>query len=82
MSAKLDVAARRLKLRNLGFYTISSAGHEQNACLGALLRTTDPCFLHYRAGGLMMARARKLPGSTPLFDTLLSICASMSYNFV
>jgi len=24
----------------------------------------------------MMARARKLPGSTPLFDTLLSICAS------
>lgn len=24
----------------------------------------------------MMARARRLPGSTPLFDTLLSICAS------
>ncbi len=70
------MAARRLKLRNLGFYTISSAGHEQNACLGALLRVDDPCFLHYRAGALMMARARQLPGSTPLFDTLLSICAS------
>ncbi len=76
LSRAIDVAARKLKLRNVGFYTISSAGHEQNACLGALLRTTDPCFLHSRAGALMMARARQLPGSTPLFDTLLSICAS------
>ncbi|HEX5138164.1 MAG TPA: thiamine pyrophosphate-dependent enzyme [Planctomycetota bacterium] len=76
LSRAIDVAARRLKLRNVGFYTISSAGHEQNACLGALLRIDDPCFLHYRDGALMAARARRLPGSTPLFDTLLSVCAS------
>jgi 2-oxoisovalerate dehydrogenase E1 component len=75
-SRALDVAARELKRTNEGFYTISSAGHEQNAVLGALLRLDDPCFLHYRSGALMLARARKLPGSTPVFDTLLSLCAS------
>jgi len=76
LSRAIDVAARRLKLRNLSYYTISSAGHEQIASLGALLRTDDPCFLHYRDGALMMARARRAPPATPLFDTLLSICAS------
>ncbi len=75
-SRLLDVAARELKRRNQGFYTISSAGHENNAVVGALLRLDDPCFLHYRSGGLMAARSRKLPGSTPIFDTLLSFCAS------
>ncbi|MBL8881344.1 MAG: hypothetical protein JNG88_19765, partial [Phycisphaerales bacterium] len=39
-------------------------------------RLDDPCFLHYRSGGLMMARSRLLAGSTPSFDTLLSLCAS------
>jgi 2-oxoisovalerate dehydrogenase E1 component len=75
-SRALDVAARELKRTGQSFYTISSAGHEQNAMLGALLRTTDPCFLHYRSGALMMARLRQQPGSTPIFDTLLSLCAS------
>ena len=75
-SRLLDIAARELKKKNQGFYTISSAGHEQNAILGALLRLDDPCFLHYRAGGMMMARARKLPGSTPILDTILSFVAS------
>ncbi|MEP7270339.1 MAG: thiamine pyrophosphate-dependent enzyme, partial [Acidobacteriota bacterium] len=75
-SRLLDVAARELKKRNLGFYTISSAGHEQNAIVGALLRLDDPCFLHYRAGGLMMARAGKLAESTPILDTMLSYVAS------
>jgi 2-oxoisovalerate dehydrogenase E1 component len=75
-SRALDVAARELKRTGRSFYTISSAGHEDNAVVGALLRLDDPCFLHYRSGGLMMARARKLPGSTPVFDTLLSLCAS------
>ncbi len=75
-SRALDVTARELKTTGRSFYTISSAGHEQNALLGRLLRTTDPCFLHYRSGGLMMARARKQDGSTPIFDTLLSLCAS------
>ena len=76
LSRSLDVAARELKKRGQGFYTISSAGHELNACVGALLRTDDPCYLHYRSGGLMMARMRRLPGSTPLWDTLLSFSAS------
>jgi len=75
-SRALDVAARRLKKQDQAYYTISSAGHEQNAVLGSLLRLTDPCFLHYRSGAFMMARARKQPGSTPVFDTLLSLCAS------
>ena len=75
-SRALDVVARELKRTGEGFYTIASAGHEQNAVLGALLRLDDPCFLHYRSGALMLARARKLPGETPLFDTLLSLCAS------
>ncbi len=76
LSRALDVVARELKKRGQGYYTISSAGHEQNAILGALLRPTDPCFLHYRSGALMAARARQVPGSTPLFDTLLSLVAS------
>lgn len=76
MSRLLDVAARELKRRNEGFYTISSAGHENNAVIGALLRLDDPCFLHYRSGALMNARSRKLPGVDPIFDTLLSFCAS------
>jgi 2-oxoisovalerate dehydrogenase E1 component len=76
ISRLLDVAARELKKRNQGFYTISSAGHENNAVVGTLLRLDDPCFLHYRSGGLMAARSRKHPGVDMIFDTLLSFCAS------
>ncbi|MFN0007853.1 MAG: thiamine pyrophosphate-dependent enzyme [Planctomycetota bacterium] len=76
LSRALDVTARELKRTNRSFYTISSAGHENNVALGALLRLDDPCFLHYRSGALMMARSRKAPGVTPAFDTLLSMCAS------
>ncbi len=76
MSRLLDVAARELRKTNQSFYTISSAGHEQNAIIGALLRADDPCFLHYRSGGLMMARARKHAGSDPVSETVLSFCAA------
>ncbi len=76
LSRALDVSARELKKSERSFYTISSAGHENDAVLGAQLRITDPAFLHYRSGGFMMARARQLPGSTPAFDTLLGIVAS------
>ncbi len=76
LSRALDVAARELKRTNRSFYTIASAGHEDDAVLGALLRLDDPCFLHYRSGALMMARSRKAPEVTPAFDTLLSLCAS------
>ena len=77
-SRAIDVEARRLKADGRSFYTISSAGHEQNALLGALLRTTDPCLLHYRSGALMMSRAR-VGGERErrILDTMLSICASI-----
>lgn len=76
LSRSLDVVARELKRDGRSFYTISSSGHEQNACLGRLLEPTDPCFLHYRSGALMAARARHQPGTTPAFDALLSLVAS------
>ena len=76
MSRLLDVAAREMKRLNQGYYTISSAGHENNAIIGSLLRLDDPCFLHYRAGAMMMARSRKLPEVDPILDTLLSFAAS------
>src|SRR5688500_6951665 len=41
-SRQLDVAARELKKTNRSYYTISSAGHENNAVLGAQLRLDDP----------------------------------------
>jgi len=75
-SRQLDVAARELKKTNRSFYTISSAGHENNAVVGARLRIDDPAFLHYRSGAFMLARSRQLPGSTPLLDTLLGVVAS------
>jgi 2-oxoisovalerate dehydrogenase E1 component len=75
-SRALDGAARALKATGQGYYTIGSAGHEQNAVLGALLRTTDPCLLHYRSGAFMMARSRKQAGTDAVRDTLLSLCAA------
>ncbi|MEO7296799.1 MAG: thiamine pyrophosphate-dependent enzyme [Candidatus Limnocylindria bacterium] len=75
-SRQLDVAARELKKTDRSFYTIGSAGHENNAVVGARLRIDDPAFLHYRSGAFMMARARQLPGSTPILDTLLGVVAS------
>src|SRR5688500_3705337 len=75
-SRHLDFAARDLKARGAGFYTIGSAGHEGNAVLGARLRLDDWLFLHYRSGALFQARARLAPGETPLMDIALSLCAS------
>jgi 2-oxoisovalerate dehydrogenase E1 component len=75
-SREIDIVSRELRQDNRSFYTISSAGHEQNAVVGSLLRVTDPCLLHYRSGGLMMARARKDPSVDPALDTLLGVVAS------
>jgi 2-oxoisovalerate dehydrogenase E1 component len=75
-SRQLDVVARELKKTSRSFYTIGSAGHENNAVVGARTRRTDPAFLHYRSGGFVMARSRHLPGSTPILDTLLGVVAS------
>ncbi len=75
-SRTLDVVARELKRDGASFYTISSAGHEQNATLGAQLRTDDPCFLHYRSGALMQARSRRAQSGTAIRDALLGLMAS------
>jgi len=75
-SRLLDVAARELRKTNQSFYTISSAGHEQNAVIGALLRIGDPCFLHYRSGGLVMTRSRLAPGVDRILDGVRSFCAA------
>src|SRR5262249_36098887 len=75
-SRHLDFAARALRARNEGFYTIGSSGHEGNAAVAAALRPTDPGFLHYRSGAFFIARARQVPGQTPLLDVLLGLCAS------
>ncbi len=75
-SRQLDVAARELKKTNRSYYTISSAGHENNGVVGARLRPTDPAFLHYRSGAFVLARARQVSGATPTLDTLLGVVAS------
>jgi 2-oxoisovalerate dehydrogenase E1 component len=75
-SRELDIAARRLRAAGRGYYTIGSAGHELNAVLGALLRPTDPAFLHYRSGAFMMARGRQTAGSDPVGDAVLSLMAA------
>ncbi|MFA9445070.1 thiamine pyrophosphate-dependent enzyme [Egicoccus sp. AB-alg6-2] len=74
-SRSLDVVAREMKAQGHGYYTISSAGHEHTAVVGALTRTTDPAFLHYRDGGFVAARARRA-GTDVTWDTLLSLAAS------
>jgi 2-oxoisovalerate dehydrogenase E1 component len=76
MSRQMDLIAREMRARNEGFYTIGSSGHEANAVLGYLTRTTDPAFLHYRSGAFMMARTAKIEGCDPLYDTALSLAAS------
>jgi 2-oxoisovalerate dehydrogenase E1 component len=75
-SRHMDLVAREMRARNEGFYTIGSSGHEANAVVGHLTRTTDPAFLHYRSGGFMMARTAKIAGCDPLYDTALSLSAS------
>ncbi|MBW3657274.1 MAG: MFS transporter, partial [Actinobacteria bacterium] len=75
-SRALDVTARRLKADGRGYYTISSAGHEANATVGALTRPTDPAFLHYRSGGLVLARARQVPTVDAVADTVRSLVVS------
>ena len=76
MSRHLDFAARRLGEEKRGFYSIGSAGHEGNAALAHVLRSTDMAFLHYRSGAFLIERLRHKPGSTPLLDMALSFVAS------
>lgn len=77
ISRHLDLMARVLRVQNKVFYTIGSSGHEGNAMVARLTRHTDPAFLHYRSGGFMAERFRKLPGMDPAMDSALSFAASM-----
>src|SRR5437764_1903357 len=56
-SRHLDLAARWLRERERGYYTIGSSGHEGNAGVAAALRVTDPALLHYRSGAFYLTRA-------------------------
>lgn len=76
ISRHLDLMARVLRVQNKVFYTIGSSGHEGNAMVARAARHTDPSFLHYRSGGFMAERFRKLPGMDPVMDSALSFAAS------
>ncbi len=76
-SRHLDLAARWLRGRGRGFYTIGSAGHEGNAAVAAALRPTDPALLHYRSGAFFVERAGQVTGgSDPVRDVLLGVVAA------
>ena len=72
----LDRAAFELRAKKQGYYTITSAGHEGNVVLGALLRTTDPALLHYRSAAFFVERARQDPRVDPLSAVTLGLTAS------
>ncbi|MFG1699400.1 thiamine pyrophosphate-dependent enzyme [Nonomuraea sp. NPDC049309] len=77
-SRLLDIAARWLRERDEGFYTIGSAGHEGNAAVAAALRPGDPALLHYRSGAFYLTRSEQA-GRLPeqgIRDVLLGLTAS------
>jgi 2-oxoisovalerate dehydrogenase E1 component len=77
-SRHLDIAARWLRARGAGFYTIGSSGHEGNAGVAAALRLTDPALLHYRSGAFYLARARQAsPPRDGVRDVLLGLVAAV-----
>jgi 2-oxoisovalerate dehydrogenase E1 component len=75
-SRHLDLAARWLRGRGQGFYTIGSSGHEANATVAAALRPSDPALLHYRSGGFYVRRAMQVPGHDARRDVLLGLVAA------
>jgi 2-oxoisovalerate dehydrogenase E1 component len=76
-SRHLDLAARWLRQRGAGFYTIGSSGHEGNAAVAAALRADDPALLHYRSGAFYMVRAADAsPPRDGLRDVLLGLVAA------
>jgi len=75
-SRHLDLAARWLRARDRGYYTIGSAGHEGNAVVAAATRPNDPALLHYRSGAFFLERARQAGVTTALRDVLLGVVAA------
>ncbi|MEV0613013.1 thiamine pyrophosphate-dependent enzyme [Nonomuraea sp. NPDC050404] len=77
-SRLLDIAARWLRARDEGYYTIGSAGHEGNAAVAAVLRPTDPALLHYRSGAFYLTRSEQA-GRVPeqgIRDVLMGLTAA------
>ncbi len=70
-----DHAARWLQSKQLGYYTIGSAGHESNAAVALALRPTDPALLHYRSGGFYLARSGQVEHDG-VVDILLGMAAA------
>jgi 2-oxoisovalerate dehydrogenase E1 component len=76
-SRHLDLAARWLRARDAGYYTIGSSGHEGNAGVAAALRITDPALLHYRSGAFYLARCQQAsPPGDGVRDVLLGLVAA------
>ena len=76
-SRHLDLAARWLRARGAGYYTIGSAGHEGNAGVAAALRLTDPALLHYRSGAFYLVRAGQArPPADGVWHVLLGLVAA------
>ncbi len=76
-SRHLDHAARWLRARGAGYYTIGSSGHEGNAAVAAALRLTDPALLHYRSGAFYLVRAAQAtPPRDGVPDVLLGLVAA------
>jgi len=76
LSRHLDLISRKLQAKRQSFYTIGSAGHEGNAAIAAALRLDDMAFLHYRDAAFFIERSKKLDGTNPMRDMLLSFTAS------
>jgi 2-oxoisovalerate dehydrogenase E1 component len=76
LSRHLDLCARWLRERDLGYYTIGSSGHEGNAAVAQALEVTDPAFLHYRSGAFFVQRAHKAGYPHAVRDVLLGVVAS------
>jgi 2-oxoisovalerate dehydrogenase E1 component len=73
-SRHLDLAARWLRARGAGYYTLGSSGHEGNAGVAAALRITDPALLHYRSGAFYLARCQQAtPPRDGVRDVLLGL---------
>jgi 2-oxoisovalerate dehydrogenase E1 component len=75
-SRHLDLAARYLRSRGKGYYTIGSSGHEGNSAVAAALRPDDPALLHYRSGAFYLARAALVDSREALRDVLLGLVAA------
>lgn len=75
----IDLQARLLKQKNLGFYTIGSAGHEHNIALAYASTINDVAVLHYRSSAFMLERANKLSADKKdqqIVDQIRSLIAS------